>query len=296
MIQSINEYLRQLKKELDGSDSATIQDALSDAEEHLRTALSSAIEGQPGVSETDALPLIIEKYGSPVDIAKAYMEIEERVQPFFVKPVHTDKRSTFAQFFAVFADPRAWGALLYLLFSLVTGIIYFTWAVTGISVSLGLMVLIIGIPIAGLFLLSTRGIALVEGRIVEALLGIRMPRRPLFSRENIGWWPKLKALVTDKRTWTTMAYMVVQLPLGIFYFTVFVTLIAVSLFGIASPVLHLGFNLPVYYVNGVFYYLADWLLPVMVICGVLLGTLTMHLSRYIGRLHGIMAKKLLVRV
>ncbi len=296
MIQSINEYLKQLKDELDGSDSATIQDALSDAEEHLRTALSSAIEGQPGVSETDALPSIIEKYGMPADIAKAYREIEERVQPVFVKPVYTDKRSTFAQFFAVFADPRAWGALLYLLFSLVTGIIYFTWAVTGISVSLGLMVLIIGIPIAGLFLLSIRGIALVEGRIVEALLGIRMPRRPLFSRENIGWWPKLKALVTDKRTWTTMAYMVVQLPLGIIYFTVFVTLIVLSLYGIASPVLHLGFDLPVYYVNGVFYYLAGWILPVMVICGVLLGTLTMHLSRYIGRLHGNMAKKLLVRV
>lgn len=296
MIQSINEYLHQLKKELAGSDPATIQDALSDAEEHLRTALNSAIEGQADVLEADALPLIIEKYGLPADIAKAYMEIEERVQPVFMKPVHTDRRSIFSQFFGVFADPMAWGALLYLLFSLVTGIIYFTWVATGISVSLGLLVLIIGLPIAGLFLISIRGIALVEGRIVEALLGIRMPRRPLFSRRNIGWWAQFKALVTEKRTWIAMIYMVVQLPLGIIYFTVFVTLIAMSLYGIALPVLQLGFDLPVYYTNGVFFYLVGWMLPLTVIGGILLATLTMHLSRYIGRLHGSMAKKLLVRV
>jgi len=296
MISSISEYLYQLKKELAGSDSATVQDALSDAEEHLRTALNSTIASQPGVSEADALPLIIEKYGLPADVATAYREIEVRVPPALVWPEHTDKRPIFSRFFGVFADPRAWGALLYLLFSLGTGIIYFTWATTGISMSLGLLILIIGLPFAGLFILSVRGIALVEGRIVEALLGIRMPRRSLFSRRNIGWWPQLKALVTEKRTWITMIYMIIQLPLGIIYFTVFITLIAISLYGIALPILQLGFDLPISYVNGVSYYLVDWMLPVAVIAGILLATLTMHLSRYLGRLHGIMAKTLLVRV
>ena len=67
-----------------------------------------------------------------------------------------------------------------MLVSLVTGIMYFTWAVTGLSLSVGLLVLIISLPFIGLFFLSVRGIALVEGRIVEALLGVRMPRRPIF--------------------------------------------------------------------------------------------------------------------
>ncbi|GAJ23300.1 unnamed protein product, partial [marine sediment metagenome] len=35
--------MAELKKELSGCDRATIQDALSDAEEYLRTALSSAM-------------------------------------------------------------------------------------------------------------------------------------------------------------------------------------------------------------------------------------------------------------
>ena len=41
MINTIEEYLSQLKEELAGNDRATIQDALSDAEEYLRNARSS---------------------------------------------------------------------------------------------------------------------------------------------------------------------------------------------------------------------------------------------------------------
>ena len=41
MTKSIDEYLDQLKEEMKGGDSATIQDALSDAEEHLRAALGN---------------------------------------------------------------------------------------------------------------------------------------------------------------------------------------------------------------------------------------------------------------
>ena len=179
---------------------------------------------------------------------------------------------------------------------MVTGIVYFTWVVTGISVSAGLIVLIIGLPFTALFILSTRGISLVEGLLIEALLGIRMPRRPVFSQRTLGWWQRFKSMIADKHTWLSLVYMIMQLPLGIIYFTVFITLIAISLYGIALPILQLGFDLPVSYVNGVSYYLVDWMLPVAVIAGILLATLTMHLSRYLGRLHGIMAKTWLVRV
>jgi len=294
MIQSINEYLYQLKKELTGSDSATIQDALSDAEEHLRTALNSALESKCGVSESDALPLIIEKYGLPADVATAYRDIEARVQPAFMRPEQTDRRPIISQFFGVFTDPRAWGAFLYLLFSLGTGVFYFTWVTTGISMSLSFLILIIGLPFAGLFLLSVRGIALVEGRMVEALLGIRMPRRPLFSRRNIGWWSQFKAMVTEKRTWITMIYMILQLPLGTIYFSLFITLNALSLSGIAMPILQLGFDIPIN-INGASYYLAGWMLPLVVVAGFLLATLMMHLAKYVGSMHGALAKALLVR-
>ena len=81
-------------------------------------------------------------------------------------------------FFNVVSDPRTYGALLYMLLSLATGIFYFTWVVTGLSLTFGFAILIIGIPFALLFIASVRVLSYVEGRIVEALLGVRMPRRP----------------------------------------------------------------------------------------------------------------------
>lgn len=311
MNNGIEKYLSELKKELAGSDRATVQDALSDAEEHLRIALSSAVEADPKISEAEAMAAIVEKYGTPGEIAAAYKETESRTPSAFngtmykereaeaesevTKPVVVDTRPFYVKFFGIFADIRAWGALLYLIFALGTGIIYFTWAVTGLSLSLGLLILIIGIPIAGLFLLSVRGVALVEGRIVEALLGVRMPRRPLFSRKDIGWWEKIKGMLTSRHTWTSIVYMILQMPLGIIYFNVIVVLISVSLWGIVIPILQLGFNIPVSQHFDTYYYLAGWVMPFTVIGGILLLTGTMHLVKGAGRLHGNWAKVMLVR-
>ena len=54
---------------------------------------------------------------------------------------------------------------------------YFTWAVVGASLSVSLLILIIGVPLLVLFLGSIRALAFIEGRMVEVLLGVRMPRR-----------------------------------------------------------------------------------------------------------------------
>ncbi len=91
-----------------------------------------------------------------------------------------------------------------------------------------------------------------------------------------------------------MIYMLLQLPLGTIYFSVFITLIALSLSGIAIPILQLGFDISVY-INGGSYYLAGWMLPLVIVAGILLATLTMHLAKYVGRMHGALAKALLVR-
>ena len=291
MIKSIEEYLRQLKKELAGCDRATIQDALSDAGEYLRNTL----ETRPDLAEADALPTIIKKYGTPDEVAAAYREIESRV-PTTLAPVRNSGGKSFiSRFFGVFADPKAWGALFYLLFfAFFSGIVYFTWAVTGISLSLGLIVLIIGLPFLGLFVLSVQGIALIEGRVVEALLGVRMPRRPIFPGKKQGWWGRFKTLISQKHTWLSIFYMILQFPLGIIYFTVLITLIASSLWGIALPILEQGFDIHPMLINSVQYYMPVWLMPLTVIGGILLIILTMHLVKVLGRMHGALAKALLV--
>ena len=82
-----------------------------------------------------------------------------------------------------------------------TGVIYFTFATTGLAMSVGLAVLIIGIPFFLLFIGATRGISLVEGRMVEGLLGTRMPRRPLFPDRQRPLLDRILEMLKDPRTW-----------------------------------------------------------------------------------------------
>jgi uncharacterized membrane protein len=293
MIKSIEEYLDQLKAELKDSDSATVQDALADAEEHLRTALATLKQEQPEASEEEALGQVIEQYGAPDEIASAYKEVERLTHPVLVSANPQDK-SILARFFGVYTDARAWGALLYMLIAFVTGVIYFTWAVTGVSVSVSFLIFIFGFPLALLFLLSVRGLALLEGRLVEALLGIRMPRRPLFSHQDMKWFDRLKALVTDKATWLMLVYMFIQFILGTVYFVVFVTVLALSLSFMALPFLQLFWDVPVMQWGIERIFLPYWVLVLISFGGLLLWTSFMHLARGIGQLHGRMAKAMLV--
>ena len=63
MIKSVEEYLDALKAELNASDAATVQDALADAEEHLRAALANLREKQPETSEEEVLAQELAKQG-----------------------------------------------------------------------------------------------------------------------------------------------------------------------------------------------------------------------------------------
>jgi len=293
MIKSIDEYLDQLKVELKGGDTATIQDALSDAEEHLRAALANLKQEQPEMSEEEALGQVIEQYGSPSETASAYMEVERRTVPSLMR-VEQKQSPWLSRFFGVYADTRAWGSLLYMLIAFVTGIIYFVWAVTGLSLSVTFSIFIFGLPFAILFLLSVRGLALIEGRLVEALLGVRMPRRPLFFEKGLKLLERLKLLVTDKHIWLSILYMVIQFVLGIVYFVLIVTVLSFSLSFIAIPFLQEWWEMAAVYNGGIRYFLPTWSYPLLIFGGFMLWTTFMNIARWTGQLHGRMAKALLV--
>ncbi|MBI5352234.1 MAG: sensor domain-containing protein [Chloroflexi bacterium] len=292
MFNTIEEYLDALKTEMKDADLALVQDAQADAREHLSTALMVAREAAPEVGEADALKKIIEEYGTPDETASAYREIERRTSPSLKQPVKP--RSLLGRIFGVYIDPRTWASLLFMFITFVTGIIYFTWAVTGAALSISFLILIIGIPFAILFLLSVQGLALLEGRLVEALLGVRMPRRPLFAQPGLNWLERLKALVTDKHTWISLLYMVLQMPLGVIYFSVNVTLITFSLTVMAAPIVQLIWNLPVVTIGYGRILLSYPALVLLAVVGLLTLTLTLHLARAAGWLHGKYAKWMLV--
>ena len=290
---TIPEYLEQLRAALRGADPAMIQDALYDAEEYLRSELAE----QSGQSEAEVIASVAGSYGAPEEVAGIYRDTEVTVNRALRAPPPRKRESALGKFFGVVVDPRTYGALFYMLLSLATGIVYFTVVTTGVSLSLGLMILIIGIPLLVLFLALIRVLSLVEGRIVEVLLGERMPRRPLYTQRGKGWLERIKEIFTDGRTWTAMLYFLLMLPLGIAYFTAAVTLLSTSLAFIVAPFGYFfasgnfGMTLGDYDVATN----APWLLPLISIAGVVLLFATLHLARGIGKLHGLLAKHLLVR-
>lgn len=291
---TIETYLKDLRKALNGVDRATLQDALSDAEEHLSTALENALEENPETNEANAVTKIIASYGTPEETAAAYQEIEARVQPTLAGRPESSEGNFLSRFFGIFGDPKAWGAFLYLFIAFATGIIYFTWAVTGLSLSVSFAIFIFGLPFAAFFMISTRWIGLVEGRIVEALLGVRMPRRPAFFPKELDWKEKLKMAFTNKFTWMVILYMVLQLPLGTIYFVLLVVLLSFGAAFMAMPVLQLGFDKAPIMISGTEMFLPVEYLPLAVLLGLLIITGTMHLAKFLGGLHGWYAKKVLV--
>lgn len=294
MINSVEEYLDVLKAELRDSDTAVVQDALADAEEHLRAALTSLQEKQPELSEEAALTHVIEQYGSPEETASAYKEVERRTVPSLVRQEQVHEPSILKRFLGVYDDPKAWGALLYMLISLVTGVVYFTWAVTGLSLSISFAIFIFGLLFAVFFGVSLRGLALLEGRIVEGLLGIRMPRRPLFFQKGQTWLERLKTNLTDKHVWLSLVYFFLQMPLGVIYFSLIVTMFALSLALMAAPWVQSFTEFPILSFGTIRYFIPSWSTPLFLLAGFLIWTVTMHLGRSIGQWHGRYAKTFLV--
>ena len=308
---TIPEYLELLRTALKGKDPALMQDALYDAEEYLRAELAE----HPEQDEASVLERVATSYGAPDEVAEIYSEREVVISEAFRSPrasiaptkssegvasvgvsVNKKPQNPVAWFFGVAADPRAYAALFYMLLSLATGIFYFTWAVTGLSLSLSLMILIIGIPFAVLFMGSVWALSLVEGRLVETMLGVRMPRRPAYVSREGGFLTRMKDILVDPRTWATLLYMLLMLPLGNIYFTIALIGLVLSLSFIATPIVYLMGYADHVQVFNVTLLEQPWIMIPMFIIGALGIFVTLHVARGIGKLHGMMAKHLLVKI
>ncbi len=308
---TIPEYLELLRAALKGKDPALVQDALYDAEEYLRAELAE----HPDQDEASVLEKVATSYGAPEEVAEIYNEREVAVSEAFRSPlasipqtkssagvasvgvsVNKKPQNPISWFFGVAADPRAYAALFYMLLSMFTGIFYFTWAVTGLSLSAGFMILIIGIPFAVLFMGSVWALSLVEGRLVETMLGVRMPRRPAYGKREGGFLTRIKEILADPRTWATLLYMVLMMPLGIIYFNIALMGLVLSLSSLSAPIMYLMGYADHVQIFNVTLLDQPWLMIPMFIVGALGIFVTLHVARGIGKLHGMMAKHLLVKI
>jgi hypothetical protein len=299
---SIDDYLHALRGALSGADPALVQDALYDAEDHLRAEAAA----NPDRPEAELLDHVAQTYGAPDEVAAAYLDSEARVNTALRPPMprRVQPPSPPGRFFAVYSDPRAYASLFFMILSLVTGILYFTFAVTGLALSAALAILIIGLPVFLGFLGITRVISLAEGHLLEAVSGERMPRRPVHAGPPNGFVARILAALKDAQTWTTILYLLMMLPLGIIYFSTAVIGISLGVAFLGVPAIgiaqRLGWWLPWDDTDvGLIVFSPAWLdtpggWVFCVVFGVVVLTALMHAARGVVRIHARTAKMLLV--
>ena len=288
---TIAEYLEQLREALKNADPAMQQDALYDAEEFLNSELAE----HPEWDEQAMLAKIATSYGAPEEVADIYRDTEVRVENALRPRPKLLRRTPWGRFFGVLADPLAYSSLFYMILSLATGIFYFTWTMTGLSLSLGLCILIIGVPFAVLFISTVRALALMEGRLIESMLGVRMPRRPLYADRGKPFGTRVRNMFTDPRTWSTLLYMILKLPLGILYFTFAIIGLSLALGFAVSPITKATLGIGIINVNDYAFAPPLWALPLTLPLGIVLLCVTLHMARGIGKLQGGLAKHFLVK-
>jgi len=139
-------------------------------------------------------------------------------------------------FLLVPVRPQTYRNLLYFSLAFPLGIIYFVFLTTGFSVGISLVPVLVGIPILGVSVGLAIALAGVERRLVTLLLGLELD--PPSEPEGGSTWARVKALLTDLRTWTPLVYLPSVLVLG------------TAFLGLAVTVFSTGFSMllvPLYY-------------------------------------------------
>src|SRR5574340_1490259 len=152
---NIEQYLEALRNSLGGADPALVQDAVYDAEEYLRSEMADC-QGD----EATCFAAVVDRYGTPEEVAAAYLETEVTVARALKPPAVPVGKSALGRFCGVVVDQRSYAALIYLLLSLVTGIAYFTIVAALLPAGLGLLPIGVGALVLLAFFGIVRAISL----------------------------------------------------------------------------------------------------------------------------------------
>ena len=133
-------------------------------------------------------------------------------------------------------DARTYSRILYLLLALPLGVAEFAFLVTAISFGFGTAITLIGIPVLIASVYAWRWIADLERRLIGRLTGVEIPRP--YRPDPVGgrWWNRFAARLADPATWKDLAFLLLQLPLGILSFSVTVAVLGFGFRLLLAPV------------------------------------------------------------
>jgi signal transduction histidine kinase len=122
--------------------------------------------------------------------------------------------------FAVYFRRRTWGELLHALLGLPFGIAGFVFVVTTVSVSAGLAVTFVGLPLLAVTGIASIALADVVRRTANKLLGCDLAAPSIRPRPGNGMLGWVGAQLRNGTAWRARSYLVLKFPLGIASFVV----------------------------------------------------------------------------
>jgi putative sensor protein len=201
-------------------------------------------------------------------------------------------------FFSVLWDSQTYLNLFYLLVSFPLGIIYFCVLVTGISLGFGLIITWLGIPILLGMMFLWREFARFERKSAELILEVDIPYKIKKHKKEPKFWDRLKSHFKDGYTWTSLGYLFMKFPLGIFSFVVLVTLISVALSFIVLPLFYyfdqIGLLAMEFCINNTFCWVKGYLgAAIYSVIGIFLLFAFLHVLNGLAKVSGWLAKVML---
>jgi signal transduction histidine kinase len=131
----------------------------------------------------------------------------------------------------VYAEPRTWGALGYCLFGFPLAIASFVFVVVSLSVSVGLSVTLIGLPLLGLSVAMSRGWGAAYRGMGRTFLGIDVAP-PTVNRRR----PGLVGYLGERNGWRAILFLLLQFPLAIVEFVLAVSMFTYAWGGLTYPI------------------------------------------------------------
>ena len=132
-------------------------------------------------------------------------------------------------------EARTYRRILYLLLALPLGVAEFCVLVTALSFGFGTAITLIGIPVLVASVWGWRWLAQFERRLIGRLLEVEIPAPYRPDPVDARWYKRIGARLADPATWKDLAFLLLQMPLGILSFSIIVSVIGFGLRLLLAP-------------------------------------------------------------
>ncbi|WP_307796620.1 sensor histidine kinase [Actinomadura barringtoniae] len=194
---------------------------------------------------------------------------------------------------AMFRSSLTWRSAIYLAISMAFGLSWFVILLVGSMLSVSLLIVWVGVPLAVLLMTAWRGGAMLERVLAKAAFGVSIPTPYRRLPEGGNPLRKLRVMATDPATWKDFAYLALLFPISLAEFVISVTLWAMVGTFLFMPFLAMDEGVEVNF--GFFSYWAGNPLTALpwTLVGVLLLILAMYVTRVMAIGHALYARALL---